>query len=260
MAELRRELMERYLSEVFKAPVSVIRMVPLGESTGTDSIKTYGYGKPVRIDYQVAGGASGSVVFHTMSPSPFGHEHMSDRAQSLLWAHRAFNTLPGHVRSLDVGAFQSDATLVSLGKADEFCLLTEYAEGEGYNLDLERIRATGVLSDLDVGRADALCDYLVKTHLVKGGDPELYTRRVRELVATPDLEVGQLRDERDEEHDHRDTDPPNPRVHRVPAFIAHPEEVLRARRRRTYAAGSRATRSWRRAKSRRTTRTAARYR
>ena len=40
--------MERYLSEVFKRSVSVIQMAPLGESTTTDSIKTYGYGKPVR--------------------------------------------------------------------------------------------------------------------------------------------------------------------------------------------------------------------
>jgi hypothetical protein len=190
MAELSRQVMEQYLSEVFKASISVIRMVPLGENTGMDSIKTYGYGKPVRIDYQIAGGASGSIVFHTMSPSPFGHEHMADRAQSLLWAHRAFNALPGHVRSLDVGAFQSDATLISLGKADEFCLLTEYAEGKGYNLDLERICDTGTLSDLDVARADALCGYLVKTHGITGGNPGLYTRRIRELVGHGECIMG----------------------------------------------------------------------
>jgi hypothetical protein len=190
MAELGRQMMERYLTEVFKAPVSVLKMVPLGENTGTESIKSYGYGKPVRIDYQVVGGNSGSVVFHTMSASPFGHEDMSDRAQTLLWAHRAFNSLPGHVRSLDVGAFQSDATLISLGKADEFCLLTEYAEGEGYNRDLERLRDTDTLSDLDVARADSLCDYLVKTHRITGGDPGLYTRRIRELVGHGECIMG----------------------------------------------------------------------
>jgi hypothetical protein len=190
MVELSRQAMERYLTEVFKAPVSVVRMVPLGENSGTESIKNYGYGKPVRIEYQIRGGESGSLVFHTMSPSPFGHEHMSDRAQSLLWAHRAFNSLPAHVRSLDVGAFQSGATLISLGKADEFFLLTEYAVGEGYNLDLERLRDTDTLSDLDLARADALCDYLVKTHGTKGGDPELYTRRVRELVGHGECIMG----------------------------------------------------------------------
>jgi hypothetical protein len=190
MPEFDRQTMELYLSEVFKSPVSVIQMVAVGERVGTESIKTYGYGKPVRIDYQVAGGDRRSVVFHTMSPSPFGHEHMADRAQILLWAHRAFNSLPGHVRSLDVGAFQSDGTLISVGKADEFCLLTEYAAGEGYNLDLERLRETDTLADLDVARADALCNYLVETHRVSGGDPGLYKRRIRELVGHGECIMG----------------------------------------------------------------------
>jgi phosphotransferase family enzyme len=165
-------------------------MVPVGERVAMESIKTYGYGKPVRIDYRVGGGVIRSAVFHTMSPSPFGHEHMADRAQSLLWAHGAFNTLPGHVRSLDVGAFQSDATLISLGKAEEFCLLTEYAEGDGYNLDLDRLRITDTLSDLDIARADALCDYLMETHRVRGGDPGLYRRRIRELVGHGECIMG----------------------------------------------------------------------
>jgi len=190
MAELDRQRMERYLSEVFKSPVSIIRVVPLGERIGAESIKTYGYGKPVRIDYQIAGKEAGSLVLHTMSPSPFGHELMPDRAQNLLWAYRAFNTLPGHVRSLDVGAFQPGAPLISLGQADEFCLLTEYAEGKGYNLDLERIRDADTLSDLDLSRANALCDYLVKIHSVTGGDPGLYRRRLRELLGHGECIMG----------------------------------------------------------------------
>jgi hypothetical protein len=43
---------------------------------------------------------------------------------------------------------------------DEACLLTDYAEGEIYVSDLQRIRDSGELTDLDVARADALCDYL----------------------------------------------------------------------------------------------------
>jgi hypothetical protein len=63
-------------------------MAPLGERIGSESIKTYGYGKPIRVDYRVADGDTRSVVFHTMSPNPFGHEHMADRAQSLLGLQR----------------------------------------------------------------------------------------------------------------------------------------------------------------------------
>jgi hypothetical protein len=58
----------------------------------------------------------------------------------LFWEHQAFNRLPRHVRSLDVGGFQSDGTIVSLGKVEEVCLLTEYVEGQNYSLDLERVR------------------------------------------------------------------------------------------------------------------------
>jgi len=190
MPELGREMLERYLSGIFNGRVSVKRMVPLGETAATDSIKTYGYGKPIRIDYQLAGGNEGSVVFHTMSPSPFGHQYISDRAQSLLWSHRAFNALPRHVRSLDVGAFESDAALISLGKTGEFCLLTEFVDGDGYSLDLERLRDSGIVSDPDLARADALCDYLLQIHVVKGGDPGLYNRRIRELIGHGECIMG----------------------------------------------------------------------
>jgi aminoglycoside phosphotransferase (APT) family kinase protein len=61
------------------------------------------------------------------------------------------------------------------------CLLTEYAEGESYSHDLERIRQIGDLTELDLARADALCDYLVDIHKVCGNDAGLYTRRIREL-------------------------------------------------------------------------------
>ena len=82
-----------------------------------------------------------------MRPGPFGHEHMADRAQVLLWSNQAFRRLPRHVRSLDVGGFRSDGTMISLGDVEEFFLLTEYAEGEGYFRDLEQLRDTGILRD-----------------------------------------------------------------------------------------------------------------
>ena len=140
MAELSKAVIERYLGAVFGKPVSMLGLAPLGEVVKGNSIKTYGYGQPIRIDYQVSDEAPRSAVFHTSSPNPFGHEHMSDRAQNLLWAHQTFNRLPRHTRSLDVGAFQSNGALISLGNVDEFCLLTEYVEGESYHLDLEKLR------------------------------------------------------------------------------------------------------------------------
>lgn len=125
-----------------------------------------------------------------MSSGPFGHEHMADCAHILIWEHQAFNRLPLHVRSLDVGGFQSDGSIISLGKVQETCLLTEYVEGQTYSFDLERIRHNGVLTDPDLARADALCDYLLAIHADPVDDSGLYTRRVRELLGHGECIMG----------------------------------------------------------------------
>jgi hypothetical protein len=51
-----------------------------------------------------------------------------------------------------------------------------------YAADPDRIRDSGELKDLDLKRADALCDYLLDIHQVRSNDPGLYLRRTRELV------------------------------------------------------------------------------
>ena len=150
--------------------------------TSSEEVKFYGYGVPIRISYQPEGGPRRTAVLHTISPGPFGHEHMADRAQELLWQQRAFNRLPRHVRSLDVGGIKHSGVVVPLGDVEELALLTHYAEGENYARDLDRLLQTGKLTDLDVSRADALCDYLAEIHRVRGTDPGLYVRRIRELI------------------------------------------------------------------------------
>jgi hypothetical protein len=42
----------RYLSTVFAKPIKVLGLAPLGELSTTDSIQSYGYGKPVRVEFQ----------------------------------------------------------------------------------------------------------------------------------------------------------------------------------------------------------------
>jgi len=190
MPELKREEIERYLRGVFGTQVDVLSLVGLGGSLPGKDIKGYGYGTPIRVDYRAAGQEPKIAVLHTMSPGPFGHEHMADRAQGLIWGNQAFNRLPRHIRSFDVSGFQPSGSLISVGNVEEFCLLTEYAEGESYAKDFERIRDTGQLTDLDLARSDALCDYLVEIHKVPGTDPGLYVRRIRELVGHGECIMG----------------------------------------------------------------------
>jgi hypothetical protein len=189
MPRLTPEMLDPYLARVLGEPVRVVGIASLRAPVEEAKLKAYGYGEPVRIECEV-GGRRRCFVLSTMQPSPFGHEQMEDRAQALLLAHRAYNHLPGHVRSVDVGAFTRDGALLSLANIEEPHLLTEFVEGRGYFEDLFRLRDGGELGALDLSRADALCDYLVGIHSVRGGSPGLYVRRCRELVGHGECIMG----------------------------------------------------------------------
>jgi streptomycin 6-kinase len=181
---------EQYLCSLLQERITVRSLTTLGHAPDETHDKGYGYGTPVRVEYETADQKLRSAVIHTISAGPFGHEHMADRAQILLWEHKAFNLLPRHVRALDVAGFDAGEALISLGKVDELCLLTEYAEGEGYFRDLEKMRENGAASALDFARADALCDYLAEIHRTPVNDVALYTRRIRELVGHGECIMG----------------------------------------------------------------------
>ena len=127
-----------YLRQVHGTRVANVRVTPMGG--GRQGDKGYGYGVPLRVDYELDGELRRAVL-ESVRAGPFGHEHMADRAQSLLWAHGAFNRLPSHVASLDVGAVRSGGELVPLGNAEEFFMLAEFVEGREYADDLLRLKA-----------------------------------------------------------------------------------------------------------------------
>jgi hypothetical protein len=167
------EHVEQYLRSLLGEEITVSRLTPLGKSPDENRAKCYGYGTPIRVDYEAAGGERRTAVIHIIGAGPFGHEHMADRAQILLWQHKAFNCLPRHLRALDIAGFDSSGGLTSLGGMEEFCLLTEYAAGEPYAQDLERIRQEGEATALDLARTEALCDYLADIHRIPVTNPGL---------------------------------------------------------------------------------------
>jgi len=171
--------LQQYLRALHAKDIANVRVTPLGG--GRQGDKGYGYGVPLRLDYELAGQPRRAVL-ETVRPGPFGHEHMADRAQQLLWAHGAFNRLPRHVPSLDVGAVRAGGALESLGSAEELFMLAQFVDGREYADDLLRLRGGGAAAPQDFARADALCDYLVEIHRLAGPDPGLYVRRLRELV------------------------------------------------------------------------------
>ncbi|MEX2672551.1 MAG: phosphotransferase [Phycisphaeraceae bacterium] len=181
-----REQVEAYLTQQTGRPVRCQSMEVLGPVKGQ---KGYQYGTPVRVQFD-CDGEQRQAVLHTIQASEFGHERFTDRAAILLWSHRAFNRLDRHVRSLDVGAFDRHGEMMSLSEATEFFLLTEYVPGHEYAEDLDRLGRGGELTEHDYGFADALCDYLLHIHQLRGDQPHWYTRRIRELVGHGECIMG----------------------------------------------------------------------
>jgi len=148
-------------------------------------LKIAGYGQPVLVQYRTEESTDTKrVVLRTAMPNHFGHEYRADRAAEMLHAYDIYNALPNHVRAVDVGIIHADQRLTSLAAGSEFFLLTEYAAGQPYADDLQRLRDTGELTALDTRRARALAAYLADIHAVKQHDPPLYFRHVRDTIGS----------------------------------------------------------------------------
>ncbi len=190
---MRREPLVRYLEAALGGSVEVEALRPLGidepvaaareaVASRTGDLKAFGYGRPIQIDL-LLNGMPRSYVLSTMRGGPgFGHDHFADRAGELIWAHDTYGKLPSHVKSLDVGFITLEGEVRSAGRAEEYFLLMDKAEGVTYRVDLERIRSEGTMTSLDLDRARALSSYLAKIHADKGQDVQLYFRRTRDLL------------------------------------------------------------------------------
>src|SRR4030067_726569 len=168
------EQLSSYLESVSGTPLRLSPLTPLGATVATCAVKGYGYGVPVMVEYEVSGERR-KAVLETTSPGAFGHEHMSDRAQMLLWDHEAYNHLPLHARSLDVGGVARDGSLLSLGNVEELFLLVEHVKGSGYIQDLARLQAGENLTDHDPARADAPCAFLADIQREKRPHPRTHS-------------------------------------------------------------------------------------
>jgi len=192
MADLRLGALRDYLSSLEKRNVEILRVGGLQKPKKTrlvGKLKGFGYGAPYLIEYK-SGAKTKSGVLETMRPGGFGHDFPWDRAQSLLFAHSTYNRLPKHVHSIDVGILTKKSELRSVGDFSEFFILTEKVEGQGYYRDLERIRDSGNMTDLDLRRCAALSDYIARVHKVKKKAPDLYVRAARDLVGHGECIMG----------------------------------------------------------------------
>jgi len=192
MAVLRVTALRDYLKFLHKRNVHIVRVDELGRARKQRPIvrlKGFGFGTPYLVEYEV-GGKMRTGVFETLRPGAFGHDFSSDMAHSLLLAHSTYNRLPRHARSIDVGILTRKGDLRSVGDFEEFFLFVEKVEGKGYYEDLARIRDSRVMTKMDMKRCLTLSNYIARIHAVKKNAPQLYVRRIRDLVGHGECIMG----------------------------------------------------------------------
>jgi len=132
------------------------------------------------------------LVLKTMAEGEYGHDHYSDIAQVLLWQNDAFNRFPKHVKSFNVLAVDEEGNEIKeIGKCKKYYILMEYAKGENYFTDLDRILKEGV-QEKDKERPIILSDFLAKAHSSKIENKSLYKRKIRDTVGHGECIMGVL--------------------------------------------------------------------
>ncbi len=190
MFTLKKDALIEYLYSIYKEKIELVFVNELGkEKKEVRELKAYGYGIPILLEFKV-GGENKKVVLETVRPGGFGHNYMSDRAASLVLEYNTFNRLAKHVKALDLGAFTDEGDLVSIKKASEFFILVDYVSGKEYYKDLEELRGLNELALKDKEKARVLADYLAQIHSKKKKAPELYVRRIRELIGHSECIMG----------------------------------------------------------------------
>jgi hypothetical protein len=184
-----KKQLENYLSALSKRKVKVISFEPLnaeGSKSSSSGIKTLGYGVPYLVVYRDGLKTTRSIISTMRLSRGFGHDFRADRVDNLVLAFDTWNYLPQHSKVQDLGAFvKKDSSMLSLGGVGEFFLLRPMIEGSEYYKDLDRIFSSGILSEIDVPRAQSLSEYLVAIHAKKNPkkeDAELYGRKIRDSV------------------------------------------------------------------------------
>jgi len=173
MTEIKipKDLMQRYLQDKEKAPVSILTYERLGSGW---------HGTGYRIKYDV-GGKTKDVILRTLKPVDFSHDYASDRAKVFILQHELSGAIPKHITSIDVGGYANagGGELFSLGKAKEFFQIVEVAEGEPYVKDFSRILKDGRIDENDRKKAKMLSDYLVDLHDKKFEGPKEASDSIR---------------------------------------------------------------------------------
>jgi hypothetical protein len=184
---IRADRVEAYLRQAFGDDANLIGLCDIA-APGEQGMKEFGYGKPVCIEFAV-GGARRSAVLSIMRGDKYGHQFYWDRAAILMFQHDASGRMEKHVRSLGLGYFDENDVMAPIRQPKEFFIVSEKAPGYDYYLDLERIRKGGFVPD-DLEMVRTLAAFLARVHARRKDDPDLYLRRIRNLIGASECIFG----------------------------------------------------------------------
>lgn len=177
--DLNLSNLEHYLQESLGGSV---RLKGIGEigALDTQALKGFGYGKSLKVTYE-KDGQEHQVVISTMRGDQYGHQFYWDRAAILMFEYDTGARMEKHVRPRGLGYINEKGHLVPIRNPKEFFIVNELAIGEPYFVDLERIKKGKLLpSDRDLAREFAR--WLARIHTQKLDNPDIYLRRVRQLI------------------------------------------------------------------------------
>jgi len=172
--QINESKLKDYLSSVFNGAITEVKINKLGSGcVGT------GYAVNFKIN-----GKPHIKILKTLFTSNLGMDHFSDRAGSLLLAHSHYHKIPRHVNSLDVGGISENGSIISLGKAKEFFLLMDEAQGKDLFKDFALLAAKENLSEPDRKKILELSHFLAGLHQEKAAENKdsLYKRTLRSAV------------------------------------------------------------------------------
>jgi len=131
-----------------------------------------------------------SYVIKSLLAEGLGHDYPSDRAAVFLLDLDEYNTLPNHVKAVDVLSEMEDGSIKSIGGGREYYLLMEKAQGTNYFDDLKLLAEKKRLDALDKDKIRSMTSYLARIHSVKKESAALYRRKLRDTVGHGECLMG----------------------------------------------------------------------
>ncbi len=177
--ELSKEKLKRLLREIFSEDIEILNISPIG-GVEDQGMKELGYGKPLLIKFRY-GMTEKEVVLSSMREDKYGHQFYWDRASVLLFQFETGKKIPRHVKPIAVGYISKKGELFPVKEPYDFFIINEKVDGREYFLDLERIQK-GNFYDEDIKLAQKFAKWLADLHSKKTRDPDLYKRRIRDLI------------------------------------------------------------------------------